>query len=47
MTCCVGLLPLLVPYVGSVTLLPPLLFFRGYPVCFLGQWRPDLVPSGL
>lgn len=47
MTCCVGLLPLLVPYVGSVTLLPPLLFFRGYPVCFLGQWRPDLVPTGL
>lgn len=47
MTCCVGLLPLLVPYVGAVLLLPPLFFFRGYPVCFLSRWRPDLVPSGL
>ena len=44
-TCCVGAIPLLLPYFGAVTLLPVYLFFRGFPVCFLNQWRADLVPA--
>jgi hypothetical protein len=44
-TCCIGLLPLLVPYVNGVAMLPVTLFFRGYAACFLSQWRPDLVPA--
>lgn len=44
MTCCIGFLPLVLPYFGSVALLPYFLFFRGYAVCFLSQWRPELVP---
>jgi hypothetical protein len=45
LTCCIGFVPLLLPYLGQVVLLPIFLFFRGYSVCFLNQWRPDLVPS--
>ncbi len=44
-TCCVGAIPLLLPYFNAVALLPVLLFFRGFPVCFLNQWRPELVPA--
>jgi len=45
LTCCVGFIPMVIPYFGSVMLLPVALFFRGYPVCFLSQWRPDLIPA--
>lgn len=44
-TCCVGAIPLLLPYFNAVILLPILLFLRGYPVCFLSQWRAELVPA--
>ena len=44
-TCCVGLIPLVMPYLYGVMLLPVFLFFRGYAVCFLSQWRSDLVPA--
>lgn len=44
-TCCVGVIPLLLPYFNAVFLLPALLFFRGLPVCFLSQWRERLVPA--
>jgi type IV secretory pathway VirB2 component (pilin) len=44
-TCCVGSLPLLLPYFNGVALLPVTLFFRGYAVCFLSRWRADLVPA--
>ena len=44
-TCCVGIIPLAMPYVYGVILLPVFLFFRGYAVCFLSQWRSDLIPS--
>ncbi len=44
-TCCVGALPLLLPYFNGVALLPVTLFFRGYAVCFLSRWRPELVPA--
>jgi hypothetical protein len=44
-TCCVGAIPLALPYFNAVALLPALLFFRGLPVCFMSQWRPDLVPD--
>jgi len=46
LTCCIGFIPMVLPYLGAVTLLPFYLFFRGYAVCFLSQWRPDLVPAG-
>ena len=45
LTCCVGFILLVLPYIGSVVLLPATLFFRGYSVCFISQWRPDLVPG--
>jgi hypothetical protein len=45
LTCCIGFVPLFLPYVGSVALLPVTFFFRGYAVCFLSRWRPDLVPD--
>lgn len=45
MTCCIGFIPLILPYLNAVLLLPVTLFFRGYAVCFLNQWRPDLVPA--
>ena len=45
MTCCLGFIPMLLPYVGTVMLLPVYLFFRGYAVCFLSQWRPELIPA--
>jgi hypothetical protein len=45
LTCCLGIIPLALPYVGSVLLLPYTLFLRGCAVCFLSQWRPDLVPD--
>ena len=44
-TCCVGIIPLAMPYVYGVVLLPVFLFFRGYAVCFLSQWRSDLIPA--
>lgn len=43
-TCCIGFIPMVLPYLGAVVLLPYYLFFRGYAVCFLSQWRGDLVP---
>ena len=44
-TCCVGIIPLMLPYISAVTVLPVTFFFRGYSVCFLSQWRPELVPG--
>jgi len=44
-TCCIGFIPLVLPYLNAVLLLPVTFFFRGYAVCFLSQWRPDLVPA--
>ena len=45
LTCCIGFIPMVLPYFGAVMLLPYYLFFRGYAVCFLSQWRPELVPA--
>jgi len=45
LTCCVGFIPLLLPFLNAVLLLPYTYFFRGYAVCFLSQWRPELVPA--
>jgi hypothetical protein len=47
LTCCLGFIPMALPYVGAVVLLPGTLFFRGYAVCFLSQWRPELVPASV
>jgi hypothetical protein len=47
LTCCVGVIPLVLPYIGTVLLLPVYLFFRGYAVCFLSQWRSELVPAAM
>ncbi len=47
LTCCMGFIPMALPYFGAVVLLPYYLFFRGYAVCFLNQWRAELVPASL
>lgn len=44
-TCCVGFIVLALPYIGAVALLPYTLFFRGYAVYFISQWRNELVPA--
>jgi len=44
-TCCIGIIPLALPYLSGVVMLPMYLFFRGYAVCFLSQWRAELVPA--
>ncbi len=43
MTCCVGFLLLIVPYIGSVVTLPGTVFFRAFTVEFLAQFDPDLL----
>jgi len=46
MTCCVGFLLLIIPYIGTVVLLPVHVTFRGMDLEFLGQFGDDvnLVP---
>ena len=44
-TCCIAIIPMILPYISAVALLPYYLFFRAYPIYFLSQWRPDLVPA--
>jgi len=45
LTCCLGLIILMIPYMGIVAQLPMYLFDRAYSIYFLTQWRPDLVPA--
>ncbi len=45
LTCCIGFIPMMLPYLGTVVLLPYFYFFRGYAVCFISQWRSDLIPE--
>jgi hypothetical protein len=40
-TCCIGLLLMIIPYVGSVVLLPVTYTFRGLGVEFLEQFGPE------
>ncbi len=41
-TCCIAAIPLIVPYVSTVTLLPIYVTFRAYSVEFLGQLVPAI-----
>lgn len=47
LTCCVGFLVMLSPFIGAVARLPIAVFFRGLGMQVLLQWRPDLQPVGL
>lgn len=40
LTCCLTCCCVMVPYVGTVILLPLAVFLRAYSVCFLGQFGP-------
>ena len=40
-TCCIGLLLLIIPYIGSVVTLPISYTFRGFSLEFLSQFGPD------
>ena len=42
MTCCLGFILLMIPYVGTVVLLPLHVAYRAFTVDFLGQLDPDL-----
>ena len=44
-TCCLGFIALIIPYIGTVVLLPIYVFFRAYPIYFLNQWQPGLFPA--
>jgi hypothetical protein len=41
MTCCIGFIPLIIPYINCVVLLPVSYTFRAYSLEFLAQWGPD------
>lgn len=40
-TCCIGFLLLIIPYIGSVVMLPISYTFRGFSLEFLSQFGPD------
>jgi len=42
-TCCIGFLLLIIPYIGSVTLLPVSYTFRAFSMEFLGQYGNDFI----
>jgi len=49
MTCCLGFLLLMVPYIGTLVLLPLLVTYRAFTVAYLAQFEPELAlprPSG-
>ncbi len=41
-TCCIAAIPLVIPYIGTVALLPVYVVLRAYSVEFLGQLLPSL-----
>lgn len=42
MTCCIAAIPLIIPYIGTVILLPLYVFWRCYSLYFLRQAGPEL-----
>jgi hypothetical protein len=40
-TCCIGFILLVIPYIGSVVMLPVAYTFRAFSVDFLQQFGPD------
>lgn len=48
LTCCLGFLVLMIPYVGTVLLLPVPVFYRAYTVELLARTDPELIagPTG-
>lgn len=40
-TCCIGLILLILPVVGSVLLLPISVFWRNYSLLYLAQFGPE------
>ena len=45
MTCCLGFLLLMVPYISSVLVLPISVFYRSFTFEFLAQFDDGLLPS--
>jgi hypothetical protein len=43
LTCCLGFVLLLIPYVGTVVLLPISVLYRSYTIEFLAQFDPELL----
>ncbi len=41
-SCCIAAIPLIIPYLGTVALLPIYVVFRAYSVAFLGQLMPSI-----
>ena len=44
-TCCMAIIPLAMPFIGSVILLPVSFLFRGYSLFYLEGWRSELLPG--
>jgi len=40
-TCCIACCLLMIPYIGTVALLPFIMFNRSYSLCYLAQYGPD------
>ena len=45
MTCCLGFLLLIIPYIGSVVMLPISVLYRRFTFEFLAQFDPGLLPE--
>jgi hypothetical protein len=45
LTCCIGLLLIILPYVGTVVLLPIPVTYRGFTVALLDQIDPGYFPE--
>lgn len=41
MTCCLACCVLVIPYIGTVAMLPLLVFSRAYSLCYLAQYGPE------
>ena len=40
-TCCTAMCVLMIPYIGTVLMLPIIVFMRCYSLCFLRQFGPE------
>ena len=47
LTCCIACCLMALPFLGTVLLLPVLVFKRAYPLCYLAQYGPqyDVFPT--
>ncbi|MCP3964636.1 MAG: hypothetical protein GY719_42950 [bacterium] len=45
-TCCIAAIPLIIPYIGTVAMLPIFVTIRAFSLEFLQQWMPEIGVDG-